>query len=282
MSKRYLILDCNYLIHRARYAFTDLSYAGSATGATYGFLKTLLVLIERFDTQNMIFCWDGKTNKRKRMLKGYKENRKKKEPTERDKIFEKDFYKQVRLLKTKYLQKIGFKNIFEQDGYEADDLIAAITKSLTPKKGKGIIVTADTDMYQLIREHISWYDPRKRQLISLGEFRRIFTMHPKDWIKVRCISGCRSDNIPGIHGVGPLTAISYVNKKLGKETKAYANIKLGWENVVKRNKPLIKLPLAGTITPNIVEDKISQSGWNSVTKSLGMKSIRWKRRRTKG
>lgn len=276
---KYLILDCNYLCYRARYAFTDLSYKGSATGVTYGFLKELMFLMEYFDTERLLFCWDSNIKKRKKILSIYKENREKKKLSQNDKEFEKDFRKQLVRIKNEFLPKIGFKNIFEQKGYEADDLIAAITKSIS-KSERGIIITADTDLWQCIKGNISCYNPRKKQLMTLKEFRRIFFMNPKDWAKVKCIAGCKSDNIPGVYRVGELTAISFLNGKLGENTKSYNQILHDWKEIVLFNRQLVELPMKGTKTPKIKTDKISQEGWNHVTKELGMKSIRWKKRRT--
>jgi DNA polymerase-1 len=279
---RYLLLDCNYLAHRARYAYKDLSHKGSATGTTYGFLRELLFLMERFDTTNLIFCWDSKESKRREIYPEYKADRKKekKEISKTEAEFEKDFHKQVRLLRRKYLPEIGFRNVFCQKGYEADDLIAIICQNLG-KRDQAIIISADTDLYQLISSKVIQYNPHKKLVMTSKEFRRIFSMKPKDFVKVKCIAGCPTDNVRGIYRVGTLTAISYLIGKINKKTKTYENIKNGLKDVVKRNRPLVELPFKGIKMPEIVRDDISQQGWNAVTKRLGMKSIRWKKRKRK-
>ena len=100
MLRRYLILDCNYLAHRAKHVFGDLSHEGSMTGVIYGFLKDLLILSERFNTQRFIFCWDSKSSKREKIYPLYKANRKAIEYTKEEQEFYKAFQNQMYLLRT--------------------------------------------------------------------------------------------------------------------------------------------------------------------------------------
>jgi len=274
VNEQFLILDCNYLAHRAKYVFGDLSHKGSATGVVYGFLKDILNLMKRFDTQSLVFCWDSKERKRRKILPEYKMKRREKELNRQEEIFEKMFYTQIEKLRKQYLPTIGFNNVFRQAGYESDDLIAAICKSLDSQEC--IIISADQDLFQLIRPNVKWYNPRSHTLVTLQNFKKEFKIHPKQWVKVKAIAGCISDNVPGIKGVGEKTAIKYIRSELDKSSKAYKTIKNGWKDIVLRNRLLVELPFKGTKTPKLQADNLSQNGWDEVTKTLGMKSIRFR------
>jgi DNA polymerase-1 len=256
--------------------FGDLSDKGSATGVIYGFLRDILILRERFDTDRFIFCWDSGVSKRQKIYKQYKQNRKRREYKRAERKFNKEFRRQVAMLRDEYLHTIGYRNVFQQDGYESDDIIAAICKSLTPDLEEGVIVTADQDLLQLIRGNVSWYNPRTKEHMTAGRFKKIFKMHPRKWVKVKAIAGCTSDNVKGIVGVGEITAIHYILGELKKTTQAYKNIKTGWRKVVLRNRRLVELPFKGTKTPRLVKDKVTQKGWDEVTETLSMRSIRYR------
>jgi len=276
MKRRYLILDCNYLAHRAKYVFGDLSDKGSATGVIYGFLNDILRLREEFDTERFIFCWDSDSSLRKKIYPQYKANRKDKEYTKEELEFEREFRAQVEALQSSYLYTIGYRNIFCQAGYESDDIIAMVCKTIVPNLEEGIIITSDHDLYQLLDNNIICYNPQIKETMTKRKFENTFGIAPKQWIKVKAIAGCSSDNIKGIDKVGETTAIKYLIGELGEMSKAYKNIKAGWKSVVLRNRPLVELPFKGTKSIQLTEDKISQKGWDKVTKSLNMKSIRYR------
>ena len=275
MNQPHLILDCNYLCHRAKHTFGDLRASHTATGVVYGFLRDLLALRERFNTNRFVFCWDSDWSKRKAILPTYKQNRKK-EYTKEEEKFNEAFRKQIHKLKTEYLPTIGFKNILWQDGYESDDHIAAVCQALVPDVEEGIVVTADQDLYQCISSNISWYNPRTRVLMHLSLFKNTFGIRPKQWVKVKAIAGCTSDNIKGVHGIGNMTALLYIRKELKSTSKKYQAIKTHWKDIVLFNRPFVELPFKGTDPVRLVKDNVTQEGWNKVTKKLKMKSIRYK------
>jgi len=273
-----LILDCNYLCHRAKYSTGGLSHENTPTGVIYGFLKTISHFQEFFNTPHVIFCWDSKYSKRKKIFPKYKVNRKNKykDMDEEAVRFEKEFRWQMTMLRKKYLPEIGYKNVFVQKGYEADDLIASICMNL-PMLDKAIIISSDQDLYQLINSQTSFYNPAKMKILTMQRFKKKYGIEPYLWREVKIIAGCSTDGIPGVEGVGEKTAIKYLRKELKETTKAYQKItsKIG-SNLYKRNDRLIGLPFKGTKIFKLREDKISQEGWNRVMKLLGMKSLRGK------
>lgn len=276
MSKTYLILDTKYLCYRVRYAMgNDLSYMGRPTTIIYGFLKELIRLQDKFRTRHLLFCFDSKTSKRKKLYPAYKENRKKKELTDKELEFEIAFQYQILKLRIKYLPEIGYKNIFIEKGLEADDLMASLAHNFKSKecRDKAIMVTADHDLYQCISPNVTFYNPNDNKELTLQGFKQMYGISPKQWTTVKTIAGCISDGIKGIEGVGEKTALKYVRGELGVKTKVYCNIMHHGKEVIKQNSALIKLPFADTPTFSIQKDKLSVKGWKRVCKRLGFKSF---------
>lgn len=277
MNEPYLILDCNYLCHRAKHVFGDLSHDGSATGVIYGFLKDMLSLRERFQSERFVFCWDSAESKRKALWPSYKEHRKKQtELSCEEEKFEVAFRKQMTRLQGEYLFIIGYRNIFCQSGYESDDIIAEICRSLS-KEDQAVIVTADQDLYQCIAPNVQWFNPRTKEQLTFKKFQKKFEIRPRQWAVVKAIAGCTSDNVPGIVGIGETRALLYVSGKMKKESKTYQSIKKGWKNIVLRNRPLVELPFSGLKKIHLKSDEVTQEGFNAVCNFLGFGSIRYRR-----
>jgi len=277
MNRKWLVLDCNYLCHRAKFSMGDLSYAGTATGIIYGFLKSISYFQELFQTRDVVFCWDSKTNKREKIFPGYKQKRRDAATNalvsqERVK-FEEDFRIQMKNLRRTYLTQIGYKNVFCQKGYESDDIIASVCFNL-PMKDEAIIISADKDLYQIIRHNISCFNPQKSKMLTLQGFKKEYDIIPEQWIIVKCLAGCSTDEVPGIKGIGEKTVIKYLLGELKESSKAYKKIKRYKTKYLKKNYPLIGLPFLGTKVFRLGFDELSRKGWTEVIKKLGMVSIR--------
>jgi len=276
VSKKWLILDCNFLCHRAKHSTGGLSYENTPTGVIYGFLKSVSHFQEFFNTPYVVFCWDSKTSKREEIFPAYKANRKNKykDMTKAEIRFEKEFRWQMVMLRRRYLPLIGYKNNFVQKGYEADDVIASICLNLS-MLDEAIIISSDQDLYQLITSNISCFNPVKVKTLTLQGLKKKYGIKPHEWRMAKAIAGCNTDGVPGVAGVGEKTAIKYLTGKLGAETKAYQKInsKLGWK-IYKRNLKLVGLPHTGTKVFKLQEDEVTQRGWNKVMEMLGMKSLK--------
>ncbi len=277
MNKKWLIIDCNYLCHRAKHSMGGLSYGNTPTGVIYGFLKTIIALQEQFRTKHIVFCWDSGTNKREEIFPAYKKKRKNryKDLTDEEIEFEKAFRFQMKKLRKVYLKKIGYRNIFCQKGYEGDDLIASICLHLS-HKDEAIIISADQDLYQCIRFNTSFYNPQKGKILTLQGFKKKYGIIPDIWSLVKCYSGCTTDEIVGIKGVGEKTAIKYIRGELKNHLKIYQKIHKQKSIYSKKNYPLVALPFEGTKIFELKKDKISKQGWKKVMEELGIKSIRIK------
>lgn len=279
MSKTYLLLDCPYLCHRAFHAFQSvgMEHDGEPTGVIYGVLRDLIDLSRRYLEATIIFAWDGAgDNVRLRHCPTYKANRNR-ERTPQEVSDRKKLRRQMRRLRKDVLPSLGYTNIFQADGYEADDLIARFRFNLAyiNPDASVVIVAADKDLYQLLSDdggQVILYDPRKKREYGAGDLWQEWGVRPQQWPVVKAISGCRTDNIPGIAGVAEKTACKYLTNALGKKHKARQAMISSWPEVLNRLK-LVELPYVGTPSFDLKIDDVTHTKWRTVTKSLGMRSL---------
>jgi DNA polymerase-1 len=275
----WLLLDSNFLCWRAFHTLGGLQYGGSPTGVLYGFFKDVQTLVNTFATDKVLFCFDVGPLKRTDDLPTYKSKRKNKPMNEEELQAYLGMRKQIDDLRTKHLPEMGFANVFGQEGYEADDVIGWLVKNKIPKEDKAVIVSADKDLYQLISEQVCIYNPTKKEVMTKQAFTLKYEVRPWQWPKVKAIAGCSTDEVPGCHGVGELTAARYVNGTLPAKSKAMGLIEnFDW----KANMKLVLLPYPGCGPFEVREDKVDQKKWHKVADGLGMRSIKNRMPRVKG
>lgn len=281
MKGPWLILDCNYLCHRAKHTTGYLKHHETPTGVIFGVLKTIQSLQNQFNTNRIVFCWDSKKSKRREFYPGYKANRltfrtPSDEITEEETIhweMEYDFHRQMKKLRRRYLPMIGFRNIIFQQGYEADDHTAMACNTLRKHEQKSVIVSSDHDMYQILYpKMVSMYSPSKRETITYTSFIQKYGIDPKEWANVLSIAGCSGDSVPGVKGVGEVTAIKYITKELTQGCQAHLSIEAS-SDIIERTRMLVTLPFPGTQSFKKKKDDVTQSGWRQVAKLLGFRSM---------
>jgi 5'-3' exonuclease len=252
----------------------ELIYAGAPTGVLFGFLKEVCFLVEKFETPNVVFCFDADGSVRKDMYPDYKKKRHSKTLTEEEIKAKRQFHKQIRLLRDGYLHEMGFQNVFWENGYESDDFIARAVKAILRKDPEATIymVTGDCDMYQLLRENVMFYNPSKKKVFSVVTLKKELDMTPKEYRRCLAIAGCSTDEVKGVKGVGIKTALKYIRKELPKTSPRYQGIKDS-RPTTKRNYKLVALPFRSTPRIEILDDTISPDRWNKVVKGLGMKTL---------
>lgn len=276
--KTWLILDVSFLCHRNLYAMgnkmssVDDSGVSQATGVLFGLFRDIGGLQKLHNTKNIVFCFDHGQSKRCEILTGYKKTRKKKREqyTEEEKQAYAEMQKQITMLRKEYLPEMGFKNILSSKGYEADDLIAQCCLNL-PDDDNAILVGSDKDLYQLLSKRVSLWNPTKKEMITRNIFKETYKIKPKQWIMVKAIAGCSGDDIPGIDGVGDITAAKYLSGEL-KKGKKYDSIVNG-ESKWQSNIPLVSLPYEGCPNVEFQDDEFDTDKWNAVMRRLGMKSM---------
>lgn len=273
MSRKvWLIVDANFLCWRSFHAMGDLSHGGEKTAILYGFLRDVFSIANEFQTTGFVFCFDHGRNLRTLRFPEYKQKRHKENLTEEKRQSYFEMQKQVTKLKREYLKTFGFSNVLYCEGFESDDLIASVCATL-PKSEEAVIVTADKDMLQCLRKGVCMYNPTTRKVYTATKFRKEWRLPPRAWAKVKAIAGCPTDEVPGIPGVGEATAAKYLRGELSDRYVTYGKIKAGWESIVRRNWPLVRLPYKGTPAYTLEADNFDGVAYARVMRKHGMHSL---------
>ncbi|MBI2096832.1 MAG: DNA polymerase I [Candidatus Sungbacteria bacterium] len=220
-KKMLVLLDAHAIIHRAFHALPALTNpAGEPMGAVYGFATILLRILQELKPDYIAAAFDmaGPTF-RHVAYERYKAQR----PKAPDELVGQ--FKNVRRL----CQAFDIP-VLEHAGYEADDVIGTIAKSVA-KKEKGvrvIIVTGDLDTLQLVDKNISVYTMRKgvTDTVTYDEkaVRERYGLAPHQLADFKGLRGDPSDNIPGVKGIGEKTA-SELLEKYGSIENLYKSLK---------------------------------------------------------
>ena len=213
-SPLWLVLDMDLLCHRAFHTTGELEFRGNKTGIVYGVLREILNLQERFSTNKIVFAWDLGDPLRREIYPAYKLNRQHFNLDPQDGENRRQMRKQMLALRTEYLHGIGYRNIFFQEGHEADDVIASIVLNSLQPKEKAIIVSADQDLYQLLNHRVFIWNPVRKVLIDEANFSAFHGIEPARWHCVKAMAGCSSDNVKGIMGIGEVLAARFLQGQL--------------------------------------------------------------------
>ena len=265
-----IIIDANYVCHVAKHAMGGLSFEDKRSGVIFGFLRQVLSLAKKYDTNDFIFSWDSKESKRKKLFPEYKVNRVM-HKTEEEKELDQITYVQFNTLREKIIPMLGFVNNFRVEGYESDDIIARITKSNVTESF--MIVSSDNDMLQLLdQKRVTIYNIKAKKEYTEDQMIKEYDASPMMWPMVKAIAGCVSDGVPGVVGVGEKTAIKYLNGELKDTTLAYANIRDFPD--LYRNRKLVTLPYDGM--PDLKlrpQQATSFDGMYKVCETYGFQSL---------
>lgn len=206
--KKIALIDSNALIHRAFHALPELSKKdGTLTNAVYGYLLTLLSVIEKLKPDYIVATFDLKAPTfRHKKYKEYKAKRVK-APDE--------LYMQIPLVKE--LLKAFNIPIYEMKGYEADDVIGTLVKDKKLDDGlKKYIVTGDLDALQLVDADTFVYTLRRgitdTVIYDEKTVEGRYGLKANQMIDYKALRGDPSDNIPGVKGVGEKTAVDLLKK----------------------------------------------------------------------
>lgn len=269
--KLWLLVDSTYLCWRAYHTTGGLKHGGLATGVSFGVLRDIETLIDLFDPSCVIWAFDGGgPGLRGQLYSGYKASRQ--DLTEEEREQRKEFYAEVDRLKTQHLPDVGFKNIFTVRGYEADDIIAHVAQNLPPNT-EAAIVTADGDLLQCLSDRVFYFNPTTKKTTTIRSFKEKYGIVPSMWASVKALAGCSTDDVPGIKGVGEVTAAKWFAGTLKPDTKAYKSISEHID-VYEKNMPLVQLPYPGIEVPEIKEDEYEFEKLLKVRADLGIRTKR--------
>jgi len=218
MEKKVYLIDGTSLAYRAYYAIKGLSTSkGFPTNAVFGFVRIFLKLLKELQPEYALVAFDaGKTTFRKELHKEYKANRR---------ATPDDFKSQLPFIK-RFLECLGVKTL-ELPGYEADDIIGTLAKKLKEKGFKVVIVTPDKDMKQLLSEGVEILIPPKKsekpKKLRAETFEKETGLKPEQIPDLFGLAGDKTDNIPGVPGVGEKTAAKLL-KQFGNLEGIYRNL----------------------------------------------------------
>lgn len=269
MNDGCLIIDVGCIVHRNYHAMRGLSFNDEPTGVLFGFFRDMRRLQERFGCGYTAFCFDSRESLRRTAYPAYKTSRIAK-MTDEEREARKALHQQITRLK-ELLPAMGYANLYEQRGYEADDLIAAIVLSRSTEC-ENIIVSSDHDLLQLLNIYTILFNPYGDKTTTAMSFLNEWHIDPGDWWKVLAIAGCTTDDIQGIRGVGLKTAAAYVRDDLKHTTKAWAAIRAGWDTI-KANAKLVRLPLDGCCVKHPQRDDVTAKKLNAVVRDLGINTL---------
>ena len=244
MAEKFLVIDGSSLIHRAFFALPPLmTKQGLHTGAVYGLCNMLLKLLGDLQPTYMAVAFDkSRKTFRTELYADYKGQRKP-TPSELSEQFP---------LAMKVLGTMGIPTL-ELDNYEADDIIGTFAVH-APEDVEVIIVTGDRDELQLVDTRTKVYYTKRGisdiQIFDEAEFAANYEgLVPKQLIELKGLMGDASDNIPGVPGVGPKTALKLI--------KEYGDVETVLENIDKVSGKALKAKLADNKESALLSKKLA-------------------------
>jgi len=217
-KKKLMLIDGNSLLFRAFYALPPLhTNEGIFTNAVYGFLTMFNRVIAQVDPQYLVVAFDkDRQTFRSETYDSYKANRS--SPPE-------ELRPQFGLVR-QVLTALGVKWL-EVAGFEADDIIGTLSKKAEQEDIETVIVTGDGDTLQLVSD-TTWVLMTKKGISEIEiygpeQVKAKWEVEPDKMIEIKALMGDTSDNIPGVPGIGPKTAIKLV-KEYGSLDNLYANL----------------------------------------------------------
>lgn len=232
MSDKFLVIDGSSLIHRAFFALPPLTTRkGQHTGAVYGFLRMFHKLLQDVKPRWVAAAFDkSRKTFRTKLYADYKGQRKPTPPELKEQF----------PLCMEVLQSMGIPAL-ELDDYEADDIIGTFAKKADPSV-EVYIVTGDRDELQLIDDRTRVMYTKKGisdiKLYDKAAFAEDYEgLVPLQLIDLKGLMGDTSDNIPGVPGVGPKTALKLIGE--------YGSVENVLEHVEEVKGKSLKEKLAG-------------------------------------
>ena len=197
------LLDSYGLIYRSYFAFVShplTNKAGENVSALYGFFRSLAMMLKTYRPQYFLAAFDSRTPTfRHEWYPEYKATR--------DKTPE-DLHAQIPHIE-KILSTLGIACL-RKDGFEADDIIATLARRAEKEGRHCVIISGDKDLAQLVGDFVSVLKPDKTEALAqwgVEEVKEHWGVAPAQMLDYLSLIGDSSDNIPGVKGIGPKTAV---------------------------------------------------------------------------
>jgi len=219
LNSRVLLIDSMNTFLRSFAIIPAINPQGNHIGGLVGFMKSLGYAIKLIQPTRVILVFDGQGNitNRRNTYSEYKANRQIKRITNFN-VFstleeESDSVSTQMMRLLDYLKTLPV-NISIIDKIEADDTIAYLSQKL---KDDVIIYSADQDFLQLVNKRITVYSPIKKKFYRPQDIFDQYGLYPKNFITMKCLMGDKSDNLPGVKGLGPKKLFKYFPELGGSE-----------------------------------------------------------------
>ncbi len=226
---RLFLIDGSALAYRSYYAFLAnplRTKRGEPTSVVFGFAATILRLLNQEKPTHLAVVQDTKEPSfRHKMYDEYKAQR----ATMPD-----DMAQQLPRL-DEMLAVMNITNL-KMPGYEADDIIATLTRRAESAGWEVVVVTGDKDLMQLVNDKVKVFNLKK--LSEAGEWfdraavKEKMGVYPEQILDYLSLMGDTSDNIPGVDGVGPKTAVKLIEE--------YGSFEAVLANAEKISKPKLR------------------------------------------
>ena len=233
--KKLLLIDGNSIANRAFYGIMGSKMLttkdGKYTNAVYGFLAIMFKILDDLNPDYMAVSFDLKApTARHKMYEGYKANRH---------GMPDELAQQMPMIK-EVLTAMNI-DIVQKEGYEGDDILGTLARYGENQNLEVTILSGDRDTFQLATDKVTIRIPRtKAGKTETEDYDRKkvieeFGLEPKALIEVKGLQGDSSDNIPGVPGIGPKTAISLI-QKYGTIENLYNKIEAGEDDLKGKQK----------------------------------------------
>ena len=198
MKDTVLAIDFNNVVFASFYGKPLTNSRGMNVNVILSFFNKLKIMKDIIQPQYIVFASDLSREKtfRRRLYPAYKAQRKPMDENLRD---------QMRYIGN-LVALLGYHTL-NDESYEADDILGMISRYCNDNDMDCVIVSSDRDLYQLINEHTFIMSPRADKVLDLQYMKDTYKLTPDQWIEYKVLQGDKSDNIPGIVGIGPKTAL---------------------------------------------------------------------------
>lgn len=243
MTKKLLIIDHYALFHRCRNALMRSGRAystsdGRPTTGVFGYMNSLLATIKEQQPTHVVCCFDAGGNQRKEENKDYKANRKKNSDS---------FYEESRILLDEALYALGIECVGFK-GYEADDCIWTLSHQArfgVSRFDETVILTCDNDLLMCVGSKckvLLFNTAKKQTMMGVEEVVEKWGCEPEDIGWIKALSGDGSDNIKGVKGIGPKTALRICEASEWNPDIILTHSKIvDHEELVRTNLELVRL-----------------------------------------
>jgi DNA polymerase-1 len=198
-----ILIDGSSYLFRAYHALPPLTTTrGQATGAIKGVINMVRSLIKEYPESPIAVVFDAKGKTfRSDIYEQYKAHR----PPMPD-----DLRSQIEPIH-EIIKAMGLP-LMVVPGVEADDVIGTLAQQATAQKRDTLISTGDKDLAQLVNEHVTLLNTMTKEVLDIDGVKNKFGLGPELIIDYLGLMGDKSDNIPGVPGVGPKTAVKWLEE----------------------------------------------------------------------